>query len=381
MSDLVPSEDTISNTPGKPSTPDTPESPQRKIIHADCDSFFASVEMRDDPTLKDLPVAVGGSPDKRGVVSTCNYAARRYGIHSAMPMSRAVRLCPRLVIVPGNMAKYKEVSEQVREIFERFTDLIEPLSLDEAFLDVSNCLEHEGSATLMAREIRRAVREELGITISCGIAPNKFIAKIASDWEKPDGQFTVTPDEVDAFVAELPVEKIFGVGAVTAKRMHDRGLRTCSDLRKLTITELTRDFGKFGSRLFDLSRGQDERPVRSHRIRKSISVERTYAQDLPDLESALAASKPLFIDLQNRIDGNKSNARERIDQCFVKVRFSDFSTTTVSSMRRSCEQKVFESLINQGWARASKPVRLIGLGVRLAHPDSRDQLALFDDSS
>ena len=337
--------------------------------------------MRDDPSLSDLPVAVGGSPDKRGVVSTCNYAARRYGVHSAMPMSRAVRLCPRLVIVRGNMAKYKEVSEQVREIFERFTDIIEPLSLDEAFLDVSTCSDFEGSATLMAREIRRAVREELGITISCGIAPNKFIAKIASDWEKPDGQFTVTPDQVDAFVSKLPVEKIFGVGAVTAKRMHESGLRTCSDLRNLSITELTRKFGKFGARLFELSRGQDERPVRPHRIRKSISVERTYAKDLPDLASALAASKPLYDDLQHRIDSNKNNARERIDQCFVKVRFSDFSTTTVSSMKSGCEQTVFDALINEGWGRGGKPVRLIGLGVRLAHPDSKDQLALFGDSS
>jgi len=370
---LVPSEDTITTT-ATPTSPNTTlKGAQRKIIHADCDSFFASVEMRDDPSLKDLPVAVGGSPDKRGVVATCNYAARRYGVHSAMPMSRAVRLCPRLVIVRGNMAKYKEVSQHVREIFERFTDIIEPLSLDEAFLDVSASSDFEGSATLMAREIRRAVREELGITISCGIAPNKFIAKIASDWEKPDGQFTVTPDEVDDFVAKLPVEKIFGVGAVTAKR--------CNDLRKLSITDLTRDFGKFGGRLYELSRGFDERPVRSHRIRKSISVERTYAHDLPDLKSALTASKPLFEDLQNRIDSNKSNARERIDQCFVKVRFSDFSTTTVSSMKSICEQTVFDALISEGWSRASKPVRLIGLGVRLAHPDSRDQLALFGDSS
>ena len=363
---------------------------QRKIIHADCDSFFASVEMRDDPSLRDQPVAVGGSPDKRGVVATCNYAARRFGVHSAMPMSRAVRLCPNLVIVRGNMAKYKEVSGEIREIFERFTEVIEPLSLDEAFLDVSNCSAFGGSATLMAEDIRRAVREELEITISCGIAPNKFIAKIASDWEKPDGQFTVTPAEVDAFVAELPVEKIFGVGSVTAARMHAAGLRKCSDLRKLSITELTRSYGKFGARLFDLSRGTDDRPVRPHRVRKSISVERTFAQDLPNLESALEATAALFADLQERIDSkskqdraatDETSARSRIDQCFVKVRFSDFSTTTVSSMQSACEKSAFEQLIKQGWARAQQPVRLLGLGVRLAHPESRDQLALFGESS
>ena len=354
---------------------------QRKIIHADCDSFFASVEMRDNPELRDQPVAVGGAPDKRGVVATCNYLARRYGVHSAMPMSRAVRLCPSLVIVRNNMAKYKAVSAQVREIFERFTPIIEPLSLDEAFLDVSDCSEFDGSATLMAREIRRAVREELAITISCGIAPNKFVAKIASDWDKPDGQFTVTPNEIDAFVAELPVEKIFGVGSVTAARMHAQGLRKCSDLRALSITQLTRSYGKFGARLFELCRGKDERPVRPHRLRKSISVERTFAEDLIDLPAALSASKALFTDLQGRIDSSATNARARIDQCFVKDRFSDFTTTTVSSMGSRVELAEFESLIQRGWSRAEQPVRLLGMGVRLAHPDSEDQLALFGDSS
>jgi len=352
---------------------------QRKIIHADCDSFFASVEMRDDPDLLTLPVAVGGSPDKRGVVATCNYIARRFGIHSAMPMSRAVRLCPKLVIVRSNIDKYREVSVQVRHIFERFTPLIEPLSLDEAFLDVSECSAFSGSATLMAEEIRRAVREELGITISAGIAPNKFIAKIASDWNKPDGQFTVTPDEVDDFVAALPVEKIFGVGSVTAARMHNAGLKTCADLRKRSMTQLTSEFGKFGVRLYNLSRGIDDRAVKPDRIRKSISVERTYAQDLPDLPSVSQASAALFADLEKRID--KASARDRIDQCFVKVRFSDFSTTTVSSMQSGMTLADYGGLIEAGWLRGKQPVRLLGLGVRLAHPDSADQLALFGDSS
>ena len=386
MRHFVPSEDTITKAtadlPVVKGSPDDPPPRQRKIIHADCDSFFASVEMRDDPSLRDLPVAVGGSPDKRGVVATCNYKARRFGVHSAMPMSRALRLCPSLVIVRSNMEKYRTVSEQVREIFERFTGVIEPLSLDEAFLDVTDCSHCEGSATRMAEAIREAVRCELNITISCGIAPNKFIAKIASDWDKPDGQFTVTPGEVDDFVASLPVEKIFGVGSVTAARMHNAGIRTCDDLRQLSITELTRSYGKFGARLFELSRGRDERPVRAHRVRKSISVERTYAQDLPDLSAALAASHELFADLAQRIKRlDPIEARSRIDQCFVKVRFSDFSTTTVSSMKRACRRAEFEALISEGFGRGEKPVRLLGLGVRLAHPDSADQLALFEDSS
>ena len=350
----------------------------RKIIHADCDSFFASVEMRDDPSLQNRPVAVGGSPDKRGVVATCNYRARRYGVHSAMPMSQAVRLCPELVIVRGNMTKYKEVSGQISEIFSRYTDLIEPLSLDEAFLDVSECLEFNGSATLMAQAIRQAVREELRITISAGIAPNKFIAKIASDWNKPDGQFTVTPDEVDDFVAQLPVEKLFGVGSVTAARMHKAGIRTCTDLRARSLNGLTRSYGKFGLRLYELSRGIDNRPVRPHRVRKSISVEHTYEKDLPDLASCLKASAALFENLQERIDANK--ARVRIDQCFVKVRFSDFATTTVSSMGNKCTLADFETLIHSGWQRGGQAVRLLGLGVRLAHPDSTGQLTLFANS-
>lgn len=350
----------------------------RKIIHADCDSFFASVEMRDDPSLRDQPVAVGGSPDKRGVVATCNYLARRYGVHSAMPMSRAVRLCPSLVIVRSNMAKYKEVSGQVSEIFARYTDMIEPLSLDEAFLDVSKCQAHNGSATLIAQAIRAAVRNELRITISAGIAPNKFIAKIASDWKKPDGQFTVTPEEIDDFVAGLPVEKIFGVGSVTAARMHRDGIKTCTDLRGLSLNELTRSYGKFGTRLYELSRGIDNRPVVPHRVRKSISVERTYAKDLPDLASCVAASTALFEDLQQRIDANES--RERIDQYFVKVRFSDFTTTTVSNIGNQCTLAEYRTLIASGWQRGGQPVRLLGLGVRLARPDSVDQLVLFSNS-
>lgn len=324
-------------------------------------------------------MAVGGSPDKRGVVATCNYNARRYGVHSAMPMSRAIRLCPNLVVVRGNMAKYKEVSGHVHEIFSRYTDLIEPLSLDEAFLDVSECLTHNGSATLIAQEIRRAVREEIHITISAGIAPNKFIAKIASDWNKPDGQFTVTPDEVDDFVAQLPVEKLFGVGSVTAARMHKAGIRTCTDLRQRSLNDLTRSYGKFGLRLFELSRGIDNRPVRPHRVRKSISVERTYAKDLPDLASCINESTSLFDDLQGRIDTNESRAR--IDQCFVKVRFSDFTTTTVSNMGNKCTLTDFATLIRSGWQRGQQPVRLLGLGVRLAHPDSQGQLPLFNDKS
>ena len=355
----------------------------RKIIHADCDSFYASVEMRDDPSLRDQPVAVGGAPDKRGVVATCNYAARRFGIHSAMPMSAALRRCPSLVIVRTNMAKYQEVSRQVRAIFERFTAIIEPLSLDEAFLDVSDNSDYAGSATRMAEAIRSAVRNEVEITISAGIAPNKFLAKIASDWNKPVGQFTVTPDEVEGFVAKLPVEKLFGVGAVTAQRMHNSGLRLCSDLQGLSLAEITKAYGKFGARLYELCRGIDNREVKPHRVRKSISVERTYAVDLPTLERCLEASKALFTSLEERID--RAQARSRIDQRFVKVRFADFSTTTasaaISGLGAHLDRQAYEELIVSAWQRGRRAVRLLGLGVRLAQPSLDEQMLLFGKSS
>ena len=189
--------------------------PQRKIIHVDCDCFYAAVEMRDDPSLREVPLAVGGDGG-RGVVTTCNYKARAYGVRSAMPGSEARRLCPGLVTVPTDMGRYRAVSQQVMAILREMTDLVEPLSLDEAFLDVSDVTDHKGSATLMARHLRERVRREVGITISAGVAPNKFLAKIASDWEKPDGLFVIRPEDVEGFVQGLPVEKLFGVGQVTA---------------------------------------------------------------------------------------------------------------------------------------------------------------------
>src|SRR5690606_11530943 len=203
----------------------------RKIIHVDCDCFYAAIEMRDDPSLAGKPLAVGGSPDKRGVVATCNYDARAYGVRSAMPMRTAVKLCPDLTIVRPRMDVYKAVSRQIHQIFRDYTEIIEPLSLDEAYLDVSDSSHFNGSATRIAREIRRRVASELHITVSAGVAPNKFIAKIASDWRKPDGMFVVTPEQVDEFVAALPVNKLHGVGKVTAEKMARLGIRTCADLR------------------------------------------------------------------------------------------------------------------------------------------------------
>ena len=208
-----------------------PAQVQRKIIHCDCDCFYASVEIRDDPSLAGLPVAVGGSPERRGVITTCNYVAREYGVHSAMPSAHARRLCPGLVILPPDFDKYRAASRQIRQIFYDYTDLVEPLSLDEAFLDVSAASACHGSATLIARDIRRRVRAEVGITISAGVAPNKFLAKVASDWNKPDGDFVVLPEQVDAFVAALPVRRISGVGKATAERLSGMGVSICAHSR------------------------------------------------------------------------------------------------------------------------------------------------------
>lgn len=247
----------------------------RKIIHLDCDCFYAAVEMRDDTTLRGVPLAVGGA-DGRGVVTTCNYRARAFGVRSAMPGAEARRLCPELVTVPVDMARYRAVSKQVMAIFRELTETIEPLSLDEAYLDVTGLEAHKGSATLMAQYLRERVRREVGITVSAGVAPNKFLAKIASDWEKPDGLFVIRPEDVAPFVEVLAVEKLFGVGKVTAGRLHNMGIATCGDLREWSQEGLVQAFGRQGLRFYAMARGEDNRPVVVTRNVKSVSVERLF---------------------------------------------------------------------------------------------------------
>ena len=354
---------------------------QRKIIHCDCDCFYASIEMRDNPALRGKPIAVGGSPERRGVVATCNYEAREFGIHSAMASATARRLCPDLIIIRTDMEKYRLASSQIHEIFQRYTDLIEPLSLDEAFLDVSDCDEFRGSATRIAEAIRNEVREVVGITISAGIAPNKFLAKIASDWNKPDGQFAVLPNDVDDFVAKLAVKKLHGVGKVTAAKMHRLNLRTCKDLQNFGADALTEHFGSFGERLFELSRGIDNRPVSTDRIRKSVSVENTFDTDLPDLDSSLEAMLGLLPKLELRLQ--RLDNHYSIKKQFVKLKFHDFVTTTVEMLSEDTNPENYHTLCEQGFARGERAVRLIGVGVRVeplensAEVVSGDQLSLL----
>lgn len=324
-------------------------------------------------------MAVGGQADQRGVVATCNYEARRFGIRSAMSTAKALQRCPDLIVLPPAMDKYRIASRQILAIYRDYTEKVEPLSLDEAYLDVTDAPQHKGSATLIAQEIRARIAEEVGITASAGIAPNKFIAKIASDWNKPDGQFVVRPQDVDAFVAALPVDKLFGVGKVTAEKLKKLGAQTCEDLRSWNLPELQHHFGKFGERLFDLCRGIDTREVIATRERKSISVEETYAKDLPDLSACFAQLPELQLRLNERIQ--RAKAKREIRKLFIKIRFADFRHTTVECLGVAPDEQQFRKLMETGYRRRSIPVRLLGVGVRLAEEKPEEnpdmQLGLF----
>ncbi len=252
----------------------------RKIVHVDMDAFYASVEQRDDPSLRGKPVVVAWK-GKRSVVCAASYEARRYGVRSAMPAVHAERLCPEAIFVPPDFTRYKAASQAVREIFQRHTDAIEPLSLDEAYLDVTENKLRLPTATLVAKAIRRQIWDELNLTASAGVAPNKFLAKIASDWKKPNGQFVIQPHEVQAFLLPLTVDRIPGVGKVTENRMAQVGIKTVGDIYAMEMSTLEEHFGRYGSRLHELARGIDHNPVVSNRMRKQISAEDTFAKDLP----------------------------------------------------------------------------------------------------
>lgn len=351
----------------------------RKIIHCDCDCFYAAVEMRDDPSLRGRPLAVGGRAETRGVIATCNYEARAFGVHSAMATARALQLCPQLILLPPDFERYREASRTILAIYRDYTPLVEPLSLDEAYLDVTGVDRCRGSASLMAQEIRDRIRAEVGITASAGIAPNKFLAKVASDWNKPDGQFVLRPQDVDAFVAALPVKKIFGVGKVTAARLNRLGVHTCGDLRAWSVADLAREFGSFGASLYRLCRGIDERPVQPDRVRKSLSVETTYTPDLRGREACRDALRALLEDFHRRFE--RARDRPPVHKAFVKVRFTDFSRTTAECVASAPDEAVWLALLDEAHARKHLPVRLLGVGVRFveeAAVPAPAQISLFD---
>ncbi|MEQ4675944.1 DNA polymerase IV [Providencia vermicola] len=348
----------------------------RKIIHIDMDCFYAAIEMRDDPSLRNVPIAVGGSADRRGVISTANYEARRYGVHSAMSTAIALRLCPHLKVVPGRMALYKETSIHIRKIFARYTDLIEPLSLDEAYLDVTDCTQLHGSATLIAEAIRQQISDELQLTASAGIAPIKFLAKIASDMNKPNGQFVITPQNMDQFVLTLPLKKIPGVGKVTAQKLADMGLNTCADVQQYDVVTLIKSMGKFGQVLWERCHAIDERSVNPDRLRKSVGVERTLAKDIHQWSDCLSLLDKLYDELQLRLAKVKPDLR--IARQGVKFKFDDFQQTTQEHVYPILNKQDLVQLAQQVWEnrRLKRGVRLVGVHVMLQSPQLERQLLL-----
>jgi DNA polymerase IV len=332
----------------------------RKIVHIDMDCFYAAIEIRDRPELRGKPVAVGGR--QRGVLTTCSYEARKFGCRSAMPTYQAMRLCPDLIVLPVRFDLYRAESQRIRCVFSEFSDLVEPLSLDEAYLDVSH-LESEGAS--IASEIRARIRAVTGLTASAGIAPNKFLAKVASDWRKPDGQYEVTQAGVAEFVGNLPIERIWGVGKRTAEKIHSLGARTCGELQRISLIELDRAFGKFGSELHELCRGIDHRRVNPARERKSVSNEHTYLEDLASPEAGLQKLTDLVAELHDEVA--IKHADRSIREAVVKLKFSDFSTTTAQRATDHIDPAVFDGLLREAWNRGGgKSVRLIGTGVRFA---------------
>ena len=338
----------------------------RKIIHIDMDCFYAAVEMRDNPAYRDIPLAVGGD-GPRSVLCTCNYKAREFGVRSAMPAIKAKQLCPDLLIVNGRMDVYQDVSKKIKVIFKRYTDLIEPLSLDEAFLDVTDCELHQGSATLIAQEIRASIFDELNLTASAGVAPNKFLAKIASDENKPNGQCVISPDKVSSFVEHLALKKIPGIGPKTAEKLAKFGYESCEDIRKSSVAKLTNIVGSFAERLYHYSFGQDDRPVRTNRIRKSVAVERTFAQDLQQVSDCLDQIEHLMEKLTKRLVPHQNRVITKVG---VKLKFNDFTQTTIEHQASQVEADDLQLLMRQAFERGEgKAVRLVGIFVGFAPPN------------
>ncbi len=329
------------------------------------DCFYAAIELRENPELAGKPIAVGGRSN-RGVLTTCNYEAREFGCHSAMPTYRALQLCPELVMLPPRFEFYQSASRIIRKIMMGYTPLVEPLSLDEAYLDVSYGKDY---AWNIAKEIRQEIFETTQLTASAGIAPNKMLAKIASDWRKPNGQFAVTPEQVEGFMKNLPVRKIWGVGPKSALKLEKHGIQTCGELQNLSRTELHSLFGSFGAELYDLCRGRDDRPVEPERARKSLSTEHTFGKNLNHLEDCAVQLEPLFQDLCKDLQGRTSG--KIIAKAFLKLKFADFKQTTRECVCPKPTIEVYQKLLEEAFQRSSEGVRLIGVGVRFKEEESK----------
>lgn len=348
----------------------------RKIIHIDMDAFYASVEQLDNPELVGKPVAVGGTRE-RGVIAAASYEARKFGVKSAMNSQTAVKLCPELIFVKPNFPRYKEISQHIHEIFHRYTDLIEPLALDEAFLDVTENKVQMSSATFLAQSIKTDIKTELGLIASAGVSYSKFLAKLASDQDKPNGLYVITPEEAQRFMNELPIERFFGVGKVTADRMHELQIYKGKDLKGFSLEQLKQHFGKAGDFLYNICRGIDERPVVADRERKSIAAETTFHSDIFDTNGFLDASERMLELLWTRYDRYPRTGKT----LSLKVKFNDFSVrsrsktlpegiTSLAILKQLAEE------LNDLFVPLEKPIRLLGFQVSGFMDDEVGQLRL-----
>lgn len=347
---------------------------QRKILHVDMDAFYASVEQRDHPEFKGKPLIVGGQPDSRGVVAACSYEARKFGIHSAMASSRAYRLCPQAIFVRPRFEAYREASEQIREIFWRYASEVEPLSLDEAYLDVTYTEEFNGSATLIAKAIKREIFNQTGLIASAGVSYNKFLAKIASDMDKPDGLYLIRPDQGQEFVNKLPIGKFHGIGPATETKMKNLGIHTGNDLRHKSLDELNQRFGKSGQYYYNIARAIDERLVRSTRIRKSLGKETTFGEDILSVSELIEILHGLAEQVFESLQKQKLQGRT----VTLKVKYADFQQITRAqtldhSITLNDVKEWIPKLLDRTEA-GSKAVRLVGLSL------SGFDAPVFDDN-
>jgi len=336
----------------------------RKIIHIDMDAFYAAIEQRDNPDLIGKPVIVGGKPDSRGVVATCSYEARKFGIHSAMPSSKAYRLCPQAIFLPPRFSAYKEESQKIRRIFFEYTDLVEPLSLDEAFLDVTNNTKQMPSATRIAQQIKEKIFNTTHLTASAGVSYNKFIAKVASDIKKPDGLTVIPPGQGQAFIERLPIRRFFGVGQATEKKMLALGIHNGADLKKYDQNWLIRHFGKVGTFYYNITRGIDHRPVNPNRIRKSIGKEKTLVRDITDIDEI----EQILVKIAENV--SELLVKQQLKGCTLtlKIKFFDFEQITRSHTVQEPIQdskdmmNIVRALITQT-AAGVKKIRLLGISI------------------
>lgn len=355
----------------------------RKIIHIDMDAFFAAVEQRDHPEYRNKPIIVGGKPGSRGVVATCSYEARKFGIHSAMSSSQAYRLCPQAIFVKPRFEAYKDASIAIRQIFSEYTKLFEPLSLDEAYLDVSASLSHQGSATLIAQDIKQTILKKTGLIASAGISYNKFLAKIASDMDKPDGLYLISPKQGEQFVEALAVAKFHGIGKVTEKKMLTLGIKTGADLKRKSLGFLIQNFGKVGQHYFNIARAIDHRPVNNHRESKSVGVETTFQVDIKEYAEVLRHLQSLLAQALTKLSEKQLTAQTLT----IKIKYHDFvqitrSRTLSTIISESIDSvSIFESLLKNTDI-GTRKVRLLGVSLSSfnhhAPPLNYQQMDLFE---